>query len=223
LSREVRRSNNHDRSRHDTRKYGVRLIGRDAKGRPALLRGRGMANGEAIFSFVRIARELRGRRWVIAVGNPFGLGGHRKRWDTSFGQRATRNQMGPSMILQIDAPVNQGQFGGPHPPSSRDVLASIHSAIFFPRQEVPSVGFALPRRTGQPARCRQLKERGAVRVAGMGVTNPSRSTRHRGGLASRNTSGALVDRASVEQPCRPVAGVMWRRHHRDKRRGGQGR
>ena len=95
------------------------------------------------FRFVEIADQApRIGEWVIAVGNPFGLGG-----TVTAGIVSARSRdITPgsySEFIQIDAPVNQGNSGGPTFDVSGKVIG-INSAIVSPTGGSVGIGFAIP-------------------------------------------------------------------------------
>jgi serine protease Do len=104
--------------------------------------------------------------WVIAVGNPFGLGGM-----VTAGIVSARGRdigAGPyDDFLQIDAPVNQGNSGGPTFDTQGEVVGII-TAIFSPSSGSVGIGFAIPAETAQSV-VAALKDKGVVARDWIGV------------------------------------------------------
>jgi serine protease Do len=110
----------------DGRMFPAKLVGADPKTDLALLK----VEGDNEFPAARMADKApRIGEWVLAVGNPFGLGGT---VTAGIVSASTRDILGPySDFIQIDAPVNQGNSGGPTFDASGRVIG-INSAIFSP-------------------------------------------------------------------------------------------
>ncbi len=104
--------------------------------------------------------------WVMAVGNPFGLGG-----TISFGVVSARGRdihSGPyDDFLQIDASLNRGNSGGPTVNLAGEVIG-INTAIYSPSGGSVGVGFAIPSTQARPV-IAQLRERGKVERGWLGV------------------------------------------------------
>jgi serine protease Do len=134
--------------------------------------------------------KIRVGDWVVAVGNPFGLGG-----TVTAGIVSARGRdigAGPyDDFIQVDAAVNRGNSGGPTFNLSGEVIG-INTAIFSPSGGNVGIAFAIPAST---ARSRdQRSDRAAVRSSAAGlVCRSSRSpptSQNRFGLAE--AQGALV-------------------------------
>ncbi len=115
------------------------VVGTDKKTDLALLKVKSGAN----YPFVQWASTVpRVGDWVIAVGNPFGLGG-----TVTAGIVSARGRdigAGPyDDFLQIDAPVNRGNSGGPTFNTEGQVVG-INTAIFSPSGGSVGIGFAIP-------------------------------------------------------------------------------
>ena len=104
--------------------------------------------------------------WVIAVGNPFGLGG-----TVSAGIVSARGRdihSGPyDDFLQIDAPINRGNSGGPTFNLKGEVIG-INTAIYSPNGGSVGIGFAIPANLAKPV-IEQLKAHGKVSRGWLGV------------------------------------------------------
>lgn len=104
--------------------------------------------------------------WVIAIGNPFGLGGTATTGIVSARGRDLRN--GPfDDFLQIDAPINHGNSGGPLFDTQGRVIG-VNTAIFSPNGGNVGIGFAIPVSQVAPV-IEQLHRHGAVTRAWLGV------------------------------------------------------
>ncbi len=104
--------------------------------------------------------------WVLAVGNPFGLGG-----TVSSGIISARGRdihAGPyDDFLQIDASINRGNSGGPTFNLDGKVIG-INTAIYSPNGGSVGIGFAIPSNLAKPV-IDQLKEHGKVERGWLGV------------------------------------------------------
>jgi serine protease Do len=136
------------------------IVGTD-KNRSALLKIK--AGGTYQWDF---ALPRRVWRWVIAVGNPFGLGG-----TVTAGIISARGRdigAGPyDDFLQIDAPVNRGNSGGPTFNTQGQVVG-VNTAIFSPSGGSVGIGFAIPAETVKTV-IAALKDKGVVARGWIGV------------------------------------------------------
>jgi serine protease Do len=125
----------------DGRELPGRLVGRDADTDLAVVKVEG-----SDFKFVTFeeAAEPRVGDWVIAVGNPFGLGGTATAGIVSARARDIGDGTTPyTDYLQIDAAINRGNSGGP----TFDIygrVIGVNSAIFSPTGGSVGIGFAIP-------------------------------------------------------------------------------
>jgi len=122
----------------DKRELPAKVIGRDEATDLAVIKVEG-----ANFPFVNFENSAKPRvgDWVIAIGNPFGLGGTATAGIVS----AYGRDIGDSFVdfIQIDAPINRGNSGGP----TFDVygrVIGVNSAIFSPSGGSVGIGFAIP-------------------------------------------------------------------------------
>jgi len=148
----------------DDKSHTAKLIGSDPKSDLALLK----VDADREFPFVRLSdRAPRIGEWVLAVGNPFGLGGTVTAGIVSA--RARDIKMGTSNdFLQIDAPVNQGNSGGPTFNLDGDVIG-VNSAILSPSGGSIGIGFAIPADTVKVV-VGQLKQNGKVARGWLGIS-----------------------------------------------------
>lgn len=141
--------------------------------------------------------ELRIGDWVLAIGNPFGLGG-----SVSAGIVSAKSRdiaAGPyDNFIQTDASINQGSSGGPMFNMKGEVIG-INTALFSTTGNNTGVGFAIPiNMAGWIAG--QLEQTGQVKRGWIGVTiqNNSKETAERMGL--KNTQGVIVSAIAEESP-----------------------
>src|SRR6516165_7363909 len=135
--------------------------------------------------------------WVIAVGNPFGLGG-----TVTAGIVSARGRdigAGPyDDFLQIDAPVNRGNSGGPTFDLSGNVVG-VNTAIYSPSGGSVGIAFAIPSQTVQSV-VDQLKETGSVTRGYIGVQIQPVTSDIADGLGLKDAKGALVASLAKDGP-----------------------
>jgi serine protease Do len=130
----------------DRKEYTARLIGRDPASDLALLK-----IDATNLPFVRMGDSTRARvgDWVVAIGQPFGLGGTVTAGIVSAVHRQT-GQPGPfDTFIQTDAAINQGNSGGPMFNMAGDVIG-INSQIFSQSGGNIGIGFAIPASEARP-------------------------------------------------------------------------
>jgi len=135
--------------------------------------------------------------WVLAVGNPFGLGG-----TVTAGIVSARGRdigEGPyDDFIQIDAPVNVGNSGGPTFNVKGEVIG-VNTAIFSPSGGSVGVAFDIPADTVKFV-VQQIKEKGLVTRGWIGVQIQSLSPAIADALALKGTDGALVAQVERSSP-----------------------
>src|SRR5208337_4824858 len=183
----------------DGKTLPAKVIGVDSKTDLALLKAQGTD-----FPFVSFsARPPRVGDWVIAVGNPFGLGG-----TVTAGIVSARGRdigSGPyDDFLQIDAPVNHGNSGGPTFNAQGEVVG-VNTAIFSPSGGSVGIGFAITSDVVKNV-VQQLKENGAVTRGWIGVEIQPVTPDLADNLGLKNAAGALVAAAQKDSPA-AAAGV----------------
>jgi serine protease Do len=149
----------------DGSKYKAKVIGHDAKTDLALVKiDAGHDLPYVAFGDSDTAHE---GDWVIAVGNPYGLGGTVTAGIVSAHGRDIHS--GPyDDFLQIDAPINPGNSGGPLFNQSGQVVG-IDSAIYSPNGGSVGIGFAIPSNVAKMV-VAQLREHGSVTRGWLGVS-----------------------------------------------------
>ena len=172
----------------------AKVIGTDSKTDLALLK---VKEGGA-YPFVNFAAQApRVGDWVIAVGNPFGLGG-----TVTAGIVSARGRdigSGPyDDFLQIDAPVNHGNSGGPTFNAEGDVVG-VNTAIFSPSGGSVGIGFAISSDVVKSV-VQSLKDNGAVTRGWLGVEIQPVSQEIADSLGVKGTEGALVARLQPDSP-----------------------
>ena len=166
--------------------YKARVIGTDPRTDLALIK---VDDGQSL-PFVRLADGApRIGDWVLAVGNPFGLGG-----TVTAGIVSARGRdigAGPyDDFIQIDAPVNKGNSGGPTFDVDGNVIG-VNTAIFSPSGGSVGIAFAIPSETVKSV-VAQLKDRGQVTRGWIGVQIQPVTADIADSLGLKDASGALV-------------------------------
>ena len=171
----------------------AKVIGVDSKTDLALLKAQGSDFPFETFS----SQPPRVGDWVIAVGNPFGLGG-----TVTAGIVSARGRdigSGPyDDFLQIDAPVNHGNSGGPTFDAEGQVVG-VNTAIFSPSGGSVGIGFAIASDVVKNV-VQQLKDNGAVTRGWIGVEIQSVTPDIADNMGLKATSGALVAKAQKDLP-----------------------
>jgi serine protease Do len=143
--------------------YSAKVVGTDQATDLALIK----VDGKSDFPYVHFADKApRIGDWVVAVGNPFGLGGTVTAGIVSAGGRAIGSS--PYDYIQIDAPINRGNSGGPTFDVDGNVIG-VNTAIFSPSGGSVGIGFDVPASTAKFV-VAQLKENGHVTRGWMGVS-----------------------------------------------------
>jgi serine protease Do len=171
----------------DGKTYSAKVIGTDPRTDIALIK----VDGRSDFPFVKLAEQSpRIGDWVVAVGNPFGLGG-----TVTAGIVSARGRdigAGPyDDFIQIDASVNKGNSGGPTFDMAGNVIG-VNTAIFSPSGGSVGIAFDIPSDTVKSV-VAQLKDR---RADPADHRRGCRGSRHEG--KRRRACGGAAGR----QPCR---------------------
>jgi serine protease Do len=180
---------------HDGSRHTAEVKGRDPKTDLALLK----IDSEEELPYVRFGDSEKARvgDWVVAVGNPFGLGG-----SVSAGIISARGrdiQSGPyDDYLQIDAPINRGNSGGPLFDASGKVVG-INTAIFSPSGGSVGIGFAIPAALAEPV-IAELKSDGRVARGWLGVHIQSIDETLAESMNLEEDAGALISSVEPDSP-----------------------
>jgi serine protease Do len=135
--------------------------------------------------------------WVIAVGNPFGLGGSVSAGIISGSNREIN--AGPyDDFLQIDAPINMGNSGGPLFDQSGQVIG-IDTAIYSPTGGSIGIGFAIPSEVVKNV-VAQLREHGRVARGWLGVQMQEITPTLAKAVGVTRDKGVLVDIVTKDSP-----------------------
>jgi serine protease Do len=150
----------------DGSKLKAEIIGKDTKIDLAVLRVKPEADKPLRAVPFGDSDKMRPGDWVIAIGNPFGLGGSVSAGIVSA--RGRNIESGPyDNYIQTDAAINKGNSGGPLFNMNGEVIG-INTAILSPTGGSVGIGFAVPSGTASPV-IDQLREFGEVRRGWLGV------------------------------------------------------
>ncbi len=151
---------------HDGRKLKAEIVGKDSKIDLAVLRVKPDPDRPLKAVPLGDSDKMRPGDWVIAIGNPFGLGGSVSAGIVSA--RGRNIESGPyDNYIQTDAAINKGNSGGPLFNMNGEVIG-INTAILSPTGGSVGIGFAVPTATAGPV-IDQLRQFGEVRRGWLGV------------------------------------------------------
>ena len=175
-------------------KYPATLVGTDPRTDVALIKVK--ADGKT-FPFVEFeTKDPRVGDWVLAVGNPFGLGG-----TVTAGIISAHNRdigSGPYDYLQIDAAVNRGNSGGPSFDLDGKVVG-VNTAIFSPSGGNVGIAFAVPAALVQEV-VTQLKATGTVDRGWLGVVIQNVSDDIANSIGMKEAKGAMITKVTEDGP-----------------------
>jgi serine protease Do len=178
----------------DGEKYPATLVGSDARTDLALIKVK--ADGKT-FPYVEFSsKDPRVGDWVLAVGNPFGLGG-----TVTAGIISAHNRdigSGPYDYLQIDAAVNRGNSGGPSFDLDGKVIG-VNTAIFSPSGGNVGIAFAVPAALVKEV-VTQLKSHGTVDRGWLGVVIQNVSDDIADSIGMAEAKGAMVTKVTEDGP-----------------------
>ncbi len=186
---------------HDDSVYKAKVVGRDTKTDLALLKiDPGSKKLVAVgFGNSDVARV---GDWVLAIGNPFGLGGTVTAGIVSA--RARDINSGPyDDFLQTDASINRGNSGGPMFNINGEVIG-INTAIFSPSGGSIGIGFAIPSSLAKPV-INDLRQYGNHRRGWLGVRIQSIDTELAETMGLPDAKGALVASVNAGGPAAKAA------------------
>lgn len=178
----------------DGKTYKAKVIGTDQRTDLALIKVEGGSN----FSFAKLSdTKPRIGDWVLAVGNPFGLGGTVTAGIVSASGRDIGN--GPyDDFIQIDAPVNKGNSGGPAFNTNGEVIG-VNTAIYSPSGGSVGIAFSIPAPTVKSV-IAQLKDKGTVSRGWIGVQIQPVTADIADSLGLKKAEGALVAEPQANGP-----------------------
>ena len=184
---------------NDGSKLKAEVIGKDAKTDLAVLQGE--AGQAAQVGQVRRLRPDPLGEWVVAIGNPFGLGG-----SVTAGIISARNRdikSGPyDNYIQTDAAINRGNSGGPLFNLEGEVIG-VNTAIISPSGGSIGIGFAVPANIAM-AVIGQLREFKEVRRGWLGVRIQQVTDDIAESLGIKPVRGALVAGIDDKGPAKPA-------------------
>jgi serine protease Do len=179
----------------DGREFDAKIVGTDPKTDLALLK----IKAEKPLPFVTFGDSATTRVGdvVLAVGNPFGLGG-----TVTAGIVSARNRdinAGPyDDFIQTDAPINRGNSGGPLFNTKGDVVG-VNTAIYSPSGGSIGIGFAIPANLVKDI-VAQLKDQGNVERGWLGVKIQAVSPEIAQAVGLESAKGALVSGITADSP-----------------------
>ncbi|THD37896.1 MAG: Do family serine endopeptidase [Sphingomonas sp.] len=187
----------------DRKEYVARVIGSDTTSDLALLK-----IDATNLPFVKFGDSTRARvgDWVIAIGNPFGLGGTVTAGIVSALHRVTGQGGAYDRFIQTDAAINKGNSGGPMFDMNGNVIG-INSQIFSPSEGSVGIGFAIPAEAAKPIIDTMMKggkiQRGYLGVGRQAVDEDIAASlgipKDKGELIGRVEPGQAADKAGVKQ------------------------
>ncbi|MEM7221912.1 MAG: DegQ family serine endoprotease [Pseudomonadota bacterium] len=175
--------------------FDAELIGRDDRTDLALLK----IESDATLPYVEFGEsdEVRVGDWVMAVGNPFGLGGTVTAGIVSARGRDLR---GGTLVdfMQIDAAINRGNSGGPAFNAEGEVIG-INTAIFSPSGGNVGIGFAIPSDQAEEI-IADLRDDGKIERGWLGVRIQPVTKDIAEGFGMKKAKGALISAVESDSP-----------------------
>jgi serine protease Do len=175
-------------------KYTAKLIGSDPRTDVALVK---VDAGTKVFPYVEFSSKApRVGDWVLAVGNPFGLGG-----TVTAGIISAHNRdigSGPYDYLQIDAAVNRGNSGGPSFDLDGKVVG-MNTAIFSPSGGNVGIAFAVPAALVKEV-VSELQSHGTVDRGWLGVVIQNVTDDIADSIGMAEAKGAMVTKVTEDGP-----------------------
>jgi serine protease Do len=179
---------------NDGKSFDAKVIGTDSKTDLALLK----VDAKQSFDYVPLSNhDAKVGDWVMAVGNPFGLGG-----TVTAGIVSARGRdigSGPyDDFLQIDASINKGNSGGPSFNLEGEVIG-VNSAIFSPSGGSVGIGFAIPASIVDKV-VKELKSNGTVTRGYLGVQIQPVTADIAESLGLAKAEGAIISNLTEKSP-----------------------
>ena len=176
-------------------KFPATLVGTDPRTDVALIKVK--ADGKTFPHVEFSTKDPRVGDWVLAVGNPFGLGG-----TVTAGIISAHNRdigSGPYDYLQIDAAVNRGNSGGPSFDLDGNVIG-MNTAIFSPSGGNVGIAFAVPAALVKEV-VTQLQSHGTVDRGWLGVVIQNVSDDIADSIGLEEPKGAMITKVTEDGPC----------------------
>jgi serine protease Do len=179
----------------DGEKFSAKLVGTDPRTDLALLKVTDKTS--KAFPFVEFSeKDPRVGDWVLAVGNPFGLGG-----TVTAGIISAHNRdigSGPYDYLQIDAAVNRGNSGGPSFDLDGKVIG-VNTAIFSPSGGNVGIAFAVPAALVKQV-VTELQSDGSVDRGWLGVVIQNVNDDIADSIGLKKPKGAMITKVTEDGP-----------------------
>jgi len=179
----------------DDTQLKAEIVGRDTKTDLALLK----VKTDKPLPYVKLGDSSVARvgDWVMAIGNPFGLGGTVTAGIISA--RARDINSGPyDDYIQTDASINRGNSGGPLCNLKGEVIG-INTAIYSPSGGSVGIGFSIPSDLAEPV-LKQLREFGKTRRGWLGVRIQAVNEEIAESLGLKEPRGALIAKVNDDEP-----------------------
>ena len=181
---------------HDNTRLQAEVVGRDPKTDLAVLKVEIDGKKLTAVEFGN-SDKTRVGDWVLAIGNPFGLGGTVTAGIVSARGRDINS--GPyDNYIQTDASINRGNSGGPMFDMKGRVIG-INTAIYSPSGGSVGIGFAIPAESAIPV-VNQLIEHGEVKRGWLGVHIQTVTEEIAESLGMKDANGALVANVTEDGP-----------------------
>jgi serine protease Do len=178
----------------DGEKFSAKLVGADPRTDVALVK---VTEPKQKFPFVKFSsKDPRVGDWVLAVGNPFGLGG-----TVTAGIISAHNRdigSGPYDYLQIDAAVNRGNSGGPSFDLDGNVIG-VNTAIFSPSGGNVGIAFAVPAALVKQV-VAELQSHGSVDRGWLGVVIQNVNDDIADSIGLQEPKGAMITKVTEDGP-----------------------
>jgi serine protease Do len=175
--------------------HSAHIVGRDTKTDLALLK----IDAQRPLPYVSFGNSKNEQvgDWVVAVGNPFGLGGSVSAGIVSA-QNRDINQSPYDDFLQIDAPINPGSSGGPLFDQSGHVIG-VDTAIYSPSGGSVGIGFAVPSDVATKV-VAQLRDHGQVARGWLGIQMQPVTPTLAKALGLSSVDGVLINAVTPSSP-----------------------
>jgi serine protease Do len=178
----------------DGKTLDAKVVGTDPKTDLALIK----VEKAGDYPFVTFAKQMPHiGDWVVAIGNPYGLGGTVTAGIVSAEGRDIGD--GPyDRFIQIDAPINRGNSGGPTFNMEGQVVG-VNTAIYSPSGGSVGIGFAIPSTTASTV-IGDLEHGGVVARGYLGVNIQPVTPAMAESMGMKNAKGAIVDETMPGTP-----------------------